>query len=93
MKKIILLVTVMLSLPAMADTINFSGAQNSASKSYPQLPRSSDEVQPAKEAREIKTNPQAKKQPPMTYGNFPQNYDSANSMMLMQQYGIMPGAF
>ncbi|MDR1327807.1 MAG: hypothetical protein LBJ74_05310 [Heliobacteriaceae bacterium] len=86
MNKSIFIFIFLLALPVMAEEIQFSGAVNQAHPQYPALyqEKSYDEgTKPV--AREIKKNPAGEKRAPMTYGNFPQNYDSSNNMMLMQQ--------
>ena len=78
----------LLAASVMAEEIQFSGAVNTARPQYPPLyrerPSYYDEA-PKTPPREIKKNPTKENRPPMTYNNFPQNYDSANQMMLMQQ--------
>lgn len=79
----------------MADEIMFSGAVNQARPQYPPLYKEKSSYDDAQKpvAREIKKTPTTgEKRPPMTYNNFPQNYDSANSMMMMQQMQQMQGS-
>lgn len=74
---------------------NFSGTFNTARPKFPSLKKSlstsdimqedaENEMGSGSEAHEIKINPKDVKHPPMNYSNFPQNYDSSNSMMMMQ---------
>lgn len=88
-------------LPSFADEINltpqktFSGLKNIARPTYPQLNRPQysfeqterDNIMKAKSVHEMGDITPGKDMP-MTYGQFPQNYDSSN-MMLMQ--GIQNG--
>lgn len=83
----------------------FSGFTNSAQTKYPSLysPKSVVDMQyedmdedgnprdVVSAKKVIKEGVNTGKVAPMTYGNFPQNYDSSNSMMLMQ--GGMQGMF
>ena len=93
-------------LPYINGNRQFSGAQNTSPKSIPAFSKSvydyqeeaEDTPKPVvREAKQIKKDitPQSPsgRKPPMTYDRFPQNYDSSNSMMMMQQYGMMPGMF
>lgn len=95
MKKLFI-VLMLFSLPVFADEINmtpqstFSGYNNSGVRTkYPQLKKSllleneqrSDIMKP-KSVKEM-GNITPSVNSPMTYGQFPQNYDSSN-MMLMQ---------
>lgn len=83
----------------------FSGLTNSAQPKYPSLYRPKsvvdmqyDEMDEDGNQRDvvsvkkvIKEGMNTGKVAPMTYGAFPQNYDSSNSMMMMQ--GGMQGMF
>ena len=95
MKKFFIIL-ILFSLPVFADEINmtpqnaFSGYNNSGVRSkYPQLKKSllledeqrSDIMKPKSVKEMGNITPSANS--PMTYGQFPQNYDSSN-MMLMQ---------
>jgi hypothetical protein len=89
-------------LPPINANRGFSGVQNTVPKRVPELSKSvydyNEDVAPVKEAKEIKKNvspqdQQAQKRVPMTYGNFPQNYDSSNVMMMMEQFGRLPGQY
>lgn len=95
MKKLFIIL-MFLSFPVFADEINmtpqntFSGYNNNGvSTKYPQLKKSliieneqrSDIMKP-KSVKEM-GNITPSSNSPMTYGKFPQNYDSSN-MMLMQ---------
>ena len=95
MKKLFIIL-MLLSFPVFADEINmtpqntFSGYNNNGvSTKYPQLKKSliieneqrSDIMKP-KSVKEM-GNITPSSNSPMTYGKFPQNYDSSN-MMLMQ---------
>lgn len=97
---VLLLIGAMPILASASEEIYFSGAQNKAPKTIPQLSSSSknksvyDYEEEAKDTpREIKRNPNSTKQAPMTYGNFPQNLDSSNVMMMMQNFGRLPGQY
>ena len=75
---------------------SFSGFNNNGVRSkYPQLKQTvsatdileaqSDSVMSPKSVREMGTvQPTNNGRTPMTYDQFPQNYDSSNSMMLMR---------
>lgn len=88
MIKKIFVIIFLLASPVMAEEIQFSGAANQARPQYPPLynekPSYYDDTDKPV-AHEIKKTPAGDKRPPMTYNNFPQNYNSADSMMMMQQ--------
>lgn len=83
----------------------FSGFTNTARPKYPSLYRAKSVVDMQYEDDEkemeqgdvvsvkkiLKENPGVVKSAPMTYSSFPQNYDSSNSMMMMN--GGMQGMF
>lgn len=87
-------------LPAFADEINmtpqdtFSGANNKGIRSaFPKLNTTNmtnivdtrEDFMKPKSVRQMgEISSENNKKTPMTYGEFPQNYDSSNSMMLMQ---------
>lgn len=75
----------------------FSGFNNSGVRhNYPQLNKtlsasdvveeqSENEIMRPKSVKEMgNITPSTNKSAPMTYSQFPQNYDSSNSMMMMQ---------
>lgn len=100
MRKLILTMILMsLITPVMADEVNmtprntYSGFYNQTARPmYPQLrkPLSATDIlqdenedsMNSKPAKEYKSS--TGRQAPMTYDKFPQNYDSSNSIMLMQ---------
>lgn len=81
----------------------FSGTSNTVRAKYPSLYKAKSVVDMQYEDAEkeetdvvsvkeiMRQNPDTRKIAPMTYGNFPQHYDSSNSMMMMQ--GGMQGMF
>ncbi len=90
--------------PNFSNYKNYSGVQNTSRPTIPALERSKsiydynndyDDEKPVSDAREIKKNPtqQSSKAAPMTYGNFPQNYDGMEAQMMMQQFGRLPGQY
>jgi len=88
MIKKIFVIMFLLAAPAMAEEIQFSGAVNQAPVQYPPLYKekpSYDDDEPKSAPHEIKKNQTGEKRPPMTYSNFPQNYNSQDGMMMMQQ--------
>ena len=89
MKKIILVLALLIvSAPVFSEEINltpkntFSGFNNNGARpKYPQL----NKTLSASDLIEMgSTTPSNDGRAPMTYSQFPQNYDSSNSMMLMQ---------
>lgn len=95
MRKLVLLLA-LIGLPVMADEVNmtpqntFSGYYNKSSvrPMYPRLNSQNDtkaEIMKKKSIHEMgDITPANDGKTPMTYGQFPQNYDSSN-MMLQQR--------
>lgn len=99
MRKLILIIA-LVGLPVMADDINmtpqntFSGyyGKSAIRTTYPRLNSASDpraELMKKRSVHEMgNINPSNNNKTPMTYSQFPKNYDSSN--MLLQQ-GIQNG--
>lgn len=100
MKKLFLVLGLLMVLPAMADEVNmtpqntFSGYYNKSNVKpmYPHLNSVSDpraEYMKKKSVHDMgDINPANNANTPMTYSQFPQNYDSSNMML---QQGIRNG--
>lgn len=100
MKKLIFILGLLIMLPVMADEVNmtpqssFSGYNNKSNMKpmYPHLNSTSDpraEYMKKKSVHDMgDINPSNNPKTPMTYGQFPQNYDSSNMML---QQGIQNG--
>lgn len=99
MRKLVLLL-VLIGLPVMADEVNmtpqgaFSG-YNNKSTVRPMYPRLNSQNDPRAELMRKKSvhemgdiTPANDGKTPMTYGQFPKNYDSSNMML---QQGIQNG--
>ncbi len=88
----------------MTPAKQFSGITNKSKFSYPSLSVSDMEYEegmyeldgenvsrPVSARQIVNQDPDAVRKAPMNYSNFPQHYDSSNSMMMMQ--GGMQGMF